>query len=348
MKINMLEHQEIIFDERGKAGLIMLNRPKAFNALTANMIAQMQDMLEHWQNLKEISHVIIEAAPGKAFCSGGDIRIIYELGRAKDPKAQEFFQGEYRLDATIKNFKKPYIALMDGITMGGGVGVSLLGSVRVATENFLFAMPETGIGLFPDVGGSYFLPRCPGELGMYLGLTGARLKAADALYAGLIDYYVPATKLNDLKEALLNSDHPAAIVKKFAENPGKPPLEQHREMIDELFAGETLEEIIANLAQDGSDWAKETLGIIAKKSPTSLKITFHQLRVGADLSFNDCMMREYRMTSRILQGHDFFEGIRATVIDKDMMPKWQPSGLAEVSDQDVAAYFEPLEKELKL
>lgn len=342
----MAAQSDVTLKQLKRAGVITLNRPKAFNALTTKMIAQMQDGLEEWQTNEDISHVIIEAVPGRAFCAGGDIRAIYDLGRAKDPEAQQFFRMEYQLNTTIKNYPKPFIALMDGITMGGGVGLSVHGALRIATENLMLAMPETGIGLFPDIGASYVLPRCPGEIGMYLGLTGARLKASDALYAGLIDHYVPADKLADLKQVLCDSAHPAVSVIDFTEDPGTPPLEAHRDDIDSLFAGDTLEQILAQLAGHDSDWARKTLEMLGGKSPTSLKITFHQLREGAKLSFRECMLMEFRMASRVLQGHDLYEGVRAVVIDKDMQPKWQPDALAQVADQDVAAYFAPLEQDL--
>jgi enoyl-CoA hydratase len=342
------EEPEVLFEVRGRAGLITLNRPKALNALTTAMARAMRDQLAAWAGDHKVERVVIEGAGDKAFCAGGDIRALYDWGQAQDTAFLDFYREEYLLDAATKRFPKPYVAIMDGITMGGGVGVSVHGSHRIATERLTFAMPETGIGLFPDVGGTYFLPRCPGETGMYLGLTGARLKAADAIFASIADTHVGSDRLDDLREALCAETDLDAAIARFSQDPGPAPLAEHRGTIDRWFAEGSVEAIVSALEADGGDWAARTATIIAAKSPTSLRITYRQIREGATLGFEDCMRLEYRMVHGIFAGHDFFEGTRAVVIDKDQNPKWEPASLAEVSDADVAHYFAPLAEELPL
>ena len=239
--------------------------------------------------------------------------------------------------------------VIDGVTMGGGVGVSVHGSHRVATERTTFAMPETGIGLFPDVGGSYFLSRCAGQIGVYLALSGARLKAADCLHAGIATHYVPAAQLGEFEAAL---QHPGvardprgdvdSLLAEFSSDPGDPPLAARRAAIDRCFAGDTVEAIQATLETDGSDWAAETLGSMAGKSPISQKIALRQIRLGAAMTFEECMTMEYRLSQRAMAGHDFYEGVRAVVIDKDQSPQWQPATLAAVTEVDIDAWFAPL------
>ena len=345
----MTDESEVLFERRGAAGLITLNRPKALNALTHGMCLALKAQLDEWAGDAAIKAVIVRGAGERAFCAGGDIRALYDSGRAGTPYALDFYRDEYILDATIKHFPKPYVALIRGIVMGGGVGVSLHGSHRVADESTMFAMPETGIGLFPDVGGSYFLPRLPGETGMYLALTGARLKSADALNSGVATHFVPAAKTETLIERLAAGDAPNAAIGALSCNTGAAPLAELRAMIDRFFAGNTIEAILSALDADDGDWSRATAATIRTKSPTSLKIAFRQLRTGRGLEFDDCMRMEFRMVNRVIAGHDFYEGVRATIIDKDQSPKWQPATLEAVSDADIDAYFAPLgEKELKL
>jgi enoyl-CoA hydratase len=267
---------------------------------------------------------------------------------AGDTTFLDFYREEYRLDTLIKRYPKPYVALIDGVVMGGGVGVSVHGSHRIAGDRLTFAMPETGIGLFPDVGGTYFLPRLPGEIGMYLGLTGARLKAADALYCGIVTHYVPSRRLADLKAALIAGGDIDETAAAFAADPGPPLLAERRADIDRHFDKDSVEDILASLDGAGEEWAAKTAAILRGKSPTSLKITFRQLRAGAGLDFEQCMKLEFRIVSRIFRGVDFFEGTRAVVIDKDHKPKWRPARLDQVSDTDIDAYFAPLDTELDL
>ena len=339
---------QLVIERRGRAGLVTLNRPAALNALTLDMVRELDPLLRSWAEDDGVDRVIVDSAGDRAFCAGGDIRALYEWGLAGDPRAVGFYREEYRLNTLIKRYPKPYIALMDGITMGGGVGLSVHGSHRIATERLTFAMPETGIGLFPDVGGTYFLPRLPGETGIYLGLTGARLKAADAIYCGISDAFVPSDRIDDLRTALIDTRDPDAAIAEFSQDPGDAPIEGSQNDIDRCFNGDTVEEIVGNLGRQDTEWASKARGIIAAKSPTSLKITCRQIREGARLEFEDCMRLEYRMVNRVMAGHDFYEGTRSVVIDKDQAPAWRPATLEEVGDDEVDAYFAPLEQELEL
>jgi enoyl-CoA hydratase len=324
---------EILFERRGALGLITLNRPKALNALTHDMCVRMKATLDT---------CIVVRGSERAFCAGGDIRSLYDSGKAGTPYARTFYRDEYRLDATIKHYPKPYVALIGGIVMGGGVGISVHGRFRIADETTTFAMPETGIGLFPDVGGSYFLPRCPGELGMYLALTGSRLRTADALYAGVATHFVPKDRQDALITRLAQDERPDAAIEALAQLPSAGALPGLRAIIDRIFGLDSVEAILDALDGNASDWARDTAATIRTKSPTSTKLTFRQLREGRRREFDGCMRMEYRMVNRIIEGHDFYEGVRATILDKDNAPKWRPSELSEVSAPDIDAYFEPL------
>jgi len=341
--------EDIQFERQGAVGLVTLNRPKALNALTLPMIRAYDPQLIEWATDPQVGAVVMQGAGDRAFCAGGDIRAIYDAGRGSDAAIhRDFFREEYILNRRIHRLAKPHVALLDGITMGGGVGLSVHGSHRVATERTLFAMPETGIGLFPDVGGSYFLPRCPGEIGMYLALTGHRLKAADMVYAGIATHHVPSARLAELKAALASCDPAAgragvdAALAAVAADPGEPALAQRRATIDRCFAQPAVEGIIEALAGEPTEWAEATRATLLKMSPTSLKVTYRQIRLGGTLDFEACMIMEYRMIQRFMQGHDFFEGVRAALVDKDQKPRWQPASLAEVGAADVDAYFAPL------
>lgn len=333
---------EVLFTRQGGLGLVTLNRPKALNALTRAMCVEMKRMLAEWARDPAVKTVAITGAGERAFCAGGDIRALYESGKAGTPYALDFYRDEYLLNAAIKHYPKPYVAILNGITMGGGVGVSVHGSHRIATENTVFAMPETGIGLFPDVGGTYFLPRCPGEIGMYLALTGARLRAADMLFAGIGTHYVPVAKCPEIVAGLAAGGTPDEVLAPLAADPGSAPLAELQPQIDRIFAGRSVEAILSALDAEGSDWARSTAATIRGKSPTSLKLAYRQLREGRHLDFDESMRREYRMVHRIIAGHDFYEGVRAVVIDKDQAPEWKPAALDGVSEADIAAYFAPL------
>lgn len=336
---------EILFEPAGSVGLITLNRPHALNALTLNMVRALDAQLRAWAGDPDIRCVVIQGAGERAFCAGGDIRALYDSGKSKsDTLTADFYREEYRLNRLIKRYPKPYVALIDGVVMGGGVGVSVHGSHRIATERTLFAMPETGIGLFPDVGGSYFLPRCPGRIGFYLGLTGARIKAADCLSAGIATHYVSFAELDSLIDALRKNAGNAVtdVVARFAGPPGAAPLERNRDGVDRCFAEVSIEAIQAALEADGSEWAKGARSAMGEKSPTCEKVALRQLERGCTMSFEDCMVMEFRLSQRAMAAHDFYEGVRAAVIDKDRAPKWRPVSLAEVSDADVETWFAPL------
>src|SRR5215813_12611023 len=351
----MSNEPEILLDHRGTAGIVTLNRPAALNAVTRAMVRTLREALEGWRHDGDVSRVIVTAAGGRAFSAGGDLRAIYEAGRAgRQEESIGFWREEYALNAAIKHYPKPYVALIDGIVMGGGVGISVHGSHRVAGDRFEFAMPEVGIGFFPDVGATWFLPRLPGEIGTFCALTGERLKAADALAAGIATHRVASVRLGELVEALCGTASVDAILAAFAEPPGNGLVAHRRDAIDRLFAGDHVEDILAALDREAishgpeAGWAGATAAVIRGKSPTSLKIALAQVRRGKEWSFTDCMKAEFRIVSRIIHHHDFYEGVRAVIIDKDNAPQWRPNRLGQVLEGDVERYFAPLEKELEL
>ena len=342
----------IEFGVRGALGRVHLNAPATFNALTRQMCVAFREKLLEWADDPAVGAVAVSGAGDRAFCAGGDIRALYDSHKAGDPTTNMFFWDEYRLDYAVHEFPKPYVALVDGIVMGGGVGISVHGSHRIMTERTTFAMPECGIGLFPDVGGTAFLPRAPGELGMYLALTGARMKAADAIHAGIGTHYMPSAKLDALLECLANADLAGnaesvdAVVAEFAEDPGPVQIREHARTIDRCFAAPTVAGIVDALEAEDGYFAIETADALRTKSPTSMLVTHRQLRGGSGLDFETVMRREYRMACAFLDGHDFFEGVRAAVIDKDRNPRWNPARLEDVGEADVARYFAPIEREL--
>ena len=327
--------QEVLFEIVGKSGVITLNRPEALNALTLNMVRLMKPVLAEWVTNDAIEHIVIEGAGEKGFCAGGDIRALHDWGKSGAPEATGFYREEYQLNRTIKNYPKPYIALIDGITMGGGVGVSVHGSHRVATERTVFAMPETGIGLLPDVGGTYFLPRLPGEIGAWLVLTGARLRGTDALAAQVATHYTPSEKIDALKAALAKGGDVDAILAAHHQPVESATLVSQPANIDRLFCGDTVPDIEAALLADGGDWAKQQAEALASKSPTSAAVALRQMRDGIDADFDECMRIEMRAVTRIMAQPDFYEGVRATILEKDGAPNWSPQ-------QDIDAIFAPL------
>lgn len=348
---------EVLLEKVGRAGVITMNRPKVLNALNFTMIRQIYPQLKKWEKDNETDIVIIKGAGGKAFCAGGDIRAVTEAGKVGDPLAQNFFREEYILNNTIGAYRKPYIALIDGITMGGGVGLSVHGRFRVATEKTLFAMPETAIGLFPDVGGGYFLPRLQGKLGLFLALTGFRLKGRDVQRAGLATHFVESNKIPDLEKELVDMKSPSAedvsrvldsYQKQSSLDSEKPfVLDKHMSDIDRLFSSSSVEGIMQNLKADGSEFAKKQAETLSKMSPMSMKITYKQLQAGAALSLADVLVMEYRLSQACMRGCDFYEGVRAVLVDKDHSPKWNPSTLEQVSDHSVDQCFSSLgEKDL--
>jgi enoyl-CoA hydratase len=371
----MSDESEIILDHRGAAGVVALNRPAALNAVNRTMVHTLRRALERWRHDEAVSRVVITAAGGRAFSAGGDLRAIYEAGRdGRQQESLDFWREEYALNAAIRHYPKPYVALIDGIVMGGGVGVSVHGSHRVAGDRFDFAMPEVGIGFFPDVGATWFLPRLPGEIGTYCALTGARLKAADAVASGIATHRVPSARFGELAEALCGGDAVDAVLARFAEQPaasGKPgPAESgkdapsrkngegdviaHRGAIDRLFAAGSVEDILARLDAEAAApvadaaWAAGVAAAIRAKAPLSLKIALAQMQRGRHWSFAECMQAEFRIVSRVVYGHDFYEGIRAVIIDKDNRPRWEPASLSGVAAETVEGHFAPLDSELAL
>jgi enoyl-CoA hydratase len=339
---------DILFERRGTAGVVTLNRPQALNAVTYDMVLALRAALERWAKDDAVTRVVVTAAPGRAFSAGGDIRALTDLGKAgRHDEALQFWRAEYPLNAYIKSYPKPYVALIDGIVMGGGVGISVHGSHRVAGDQFQFAMPEVGIGFFPDVGATWFLPRLPGETGAYCALTGARFSAADGCAAGIASHRVASARFTALLEALCAEAPVDTVLAAFAERAGEGPIAARRDAIDWVFAGHEVAAILAKLdASTGadSDWARGTAATIRGKSPLSLKIALAQVRRGKDWDFRRCMQAEFRIVSRIIYGHDFYEGVRAVIIDKDNAPRWRPASLAEVSQADVERHFAALDE----
>jgi len=342
-----MSEAEVLFDVEGSAGVITLNRPQALNALTFNMVQLMDIQLIAWAKDPAIKTVMITGAGDRAFCSGGDIKsVALAIKKGGEERAimRDFFRAEYTLNNRIFTFPKPYISLINGIVMGGGKGVSAHGSHRIVTENTLFAMPETGIGFFPDVGGGYFLPRCPGQTGTYLALTSKRIKAFDTMYIGFATHFVPAAKIGALRSEIAAApQHLDVLLKKFsAPPPGESEIAPYREKIDRIFAHDHVEDILEALTKDSSEWAAETLKTMQSLSPSSLKIALKQIRLGATMNFADVMTMEYRLSQACLNRPDFYEGVRAALIDKDRQPKWQPATVRAVPDGDIDACFQSL------
>src|SRR5215207_7272805 len=340
---------EILFERRGAAGMVTLNRPQALNAVTHAMVRALAGKLADWANDPAVTRVLVRAAGERAFSAGGDIRALYELGKAaRHGEALQFWRDEYRLNTLIKRYPKPYVALIDGIVMGGGVGISIHGSHRVAGDRFQFAMPEVGIGFFPDVGATWFLPRMPGETGTYCALTGERLTSADAIASGIATHHVPSARWREQAEALGGTVPVDAILADFAKPLPIGPLMARRAMVDRLFSGDEVEGILHALdGEAGADgehagFASTAAALIRAKSPLSLKIALAQVRRGKQWSFTDCMRTEFRIVSRLVHGHDFYEGVRAAIIDKDQKPAWHPATLAEVSETEIERHFAPL------
>lgn len=349
----MTDASHVVTATQGALGRIRLNRPQALHALTQPMCVAMLAALRQWASQDDLTCVLVDHAGERGFCAGGDIAMLARSGAADGQEARAFFATEYRLNTAIHRFPKPYIAIMDGITMGGGVGISVHGGLRIATERTRFAMPETGIGLFPDVGGGWFLPRLPGQIGIWLALTGARLNAADCLEAGIATHFVPSARLDEMKAALLEgSGHitdqaaAAAIIAPFCADPGPSPLRANRGSIAEAFVGETVEGIIENLRQAGTLFAQSCLESLAGKSPQTLKVALRQMRQGAlAKTFEEVMAMEYRIACRVVQRHDFLEGVRAVIVDKDGAPKWHPAALEQVDAALLDGIFAPLPPE---
>ena len=328
----------VIVRRDGRVGRILLNRPKALNAIDLPMIRTCARALDAWRDDPHVHAVVIEGAGDRAFCAGGDIRALrqYELDGEHD-RAEAFFREEYELNLGIATYPKPYIALIDGICMGGGIGVSVHAPYRVATEHAAFAMPETAIGFFPDIGATFFLPRLPGEIGTYLGLTGARAQGADAVHAGLATHFTPRAALPALSRALAE-DGPSAL------GPHVAPLSAfslapHRAAIDHCFGADSVAGIVHRLEGVGDAWAAATLQTLRSVSPSALCWTLEALRRGADLTLPQCQAAELALTRTAMRHPDFAEGVRAMVVDKDRSPRWQPARIEDVDPAAIAAMF---------
>lgn len=336
---------DVIIRRSGDVGRITLNRPKALNALNQAMVEAMTKALLDWREDDTVKAVVVDGEGEKGFCAGGDIRMLAESGKAGDGRAWTFWRDEYRLNTLIEEYPKPYVALIDGVTMGGGVGISVHGEFRVAGDRTVFAMPETGIGFHPDVGGAYFLPRLSGELGAWMGLTGARLKTADCIAAGVATHYVPTERFGELIQALEHEklddhgDRIDALLEEFRGDAGESDLGLRGPFIDAAFAGDDVDDIEQRLKDAGDTWSAKQASILKTKSPTSLAVTLAALRKGAELPFRAVMEQDLRVSTRFLaEGSDFYEGVRAVIIDKDGQPKWGAPARAS----GVECYFEPL------
>ncbi|HEV7338775.1 MAG TPA: enoyl-CoA hydratase/isomerase family protein [Bosea sp. (in: a-proteobacteria)] len=342
----MTQDQEIICERRGAAGYVLLNRPKALNALSHGMVRELARALDAWENDPAVTRIVVTASGEKAFCAGGDIRALHDLGKAgRQDEMLAFWREEYILNARIQSYPKPFLSLIDGIVMGGGVGISLHGRYRVAGERYLFAMPEVSIGFFPDVGATYALPRLPDAAGVYLALTGDRVGQGDALALGLVTHAVPSARMAELAEALTGKEPVDAILAAFVQPVAPGKLFGEREAIAAIFGAPTLAEVLARLeagAAAGEAFATKALATIRAKSPTSVAIAFEQMRRGATLDFAGAMALEFRIVSRVAYDHDFYEGVRAVVIDKDQAPVWQPASIEAVDPASVEAHFAPL------
>ncbi|MFF4223151.1 enoyl-CoA hydratase/isomerase family protein [Streptomyces abikoensis] len=341
--------EAVLFRVEGRAAHIVLNRPRALNALTHAMVSRIDEALTAWEHDPAVETVVITGAGERGLCAGGDIRSIHEDARSGGTASADFWRDEYRLNARIARYPKPYVAVMDGIVMGGGVGIAAHGGVRIVTERSRVAMPETGIGFIPDVGGTYLLAKAPGELGTHLALTGEAVGAADALLCRLADHFVPSDRLPALLAELADAPAHEVVARHAAEAPGGE-LAGHREWIDACYAAGTVEEIVERLQGHGTPAAKQAAETILAKSPTALKVTLAGLRAAGALgSLERVLEQEYRVSCAALTSPDLVEGIRAQVIDKDRNPRWSPATLAEVGEADVARFFAPLgERELAL
>ena len=337
--------EEILARIAGRVGHLSLNRPKAIHALTLPMVRAMNAALLAWRDDPAVGAVVIDHAEGRGFCAGGDIAFLRDSALNDGGTAgRRFFYEEYQLNHLILTYPKPVIAVMDGITMGGGVGISGPAQIRIATEATRLAMPETGIGLFPDVGGGWYLSRLAGRLGQYLALTGARLDGADCLWAGLATHYLPSAALAEAKSALFaDPAAAAAILHRLSVVPPEPRIAAHSADIDRLFASDRYEDVLAALADDGGEWATATLATLRTKSPQTCKVALRQLRDSLHCEdFAANMAMEYRIGARVLVRPDFAEGVRAVIIDKDHAPRWNPATPEAVTDDLLDAIFAPL------
>jgi enoyl-CoA hydratase len=335
---------EVLIRIEGAVGRLTLNRPQALHALTTEMCRLITDALVTWLDNPIVKLVLIDHSGERGFCAGGDIRMLAQSGAGDGAAARKFFFDEYRLNHLLFEYPKPVIAIMDGVTMGGGVGLAAPARYRVATERTTYAMPETGIGLFPDVGGGWFLPRMPGHIGLWLALTGARIKAADCELIGMATDFMESGKVEAFKAALIAD--PAAVetlLTEYEGDAGRPTIAQHQDEIDRIFGHDSVEAIVAALEAADTDWARDQLKVLATKSPQTMKVAFRQLKLGGlAKTFAENMAMEYRIGARVVQRPDFIEGVRAVIVEKDNAPKWSPAALEGVSEALLDEIFAPL------
>jgi enoyl-CoA hydratase len=334
---------DVLISVEGGIGRIRLNRPKAIHALTTRMCEVMSEALLNWRADPNVLAIIIDHAEGRGFCAGGDVVMLWRSGGGDAEDAKHFFFAEYRLNHLLFTYPKPTIAIMDGITMGGGVGISLPCKFRIATENTRFAMPETSIGLFPDVGGGWYLPRLPGQVGEFMALTGARLDGAECHYLGLATHYVPQASLPDLVERISTSPRLNGAIGNFAVTPPDAKIAENLPAITRCFSSYRLEDVLTALKADESEWAATELMTLGTKSPLSCKVSLRLMEEGASrASFEDEMRAEYALAGRVVRTHDFHEGVRALLIDKDNNPQWDPATPEEVDEEMLDVLFAPL------
>lgn len=329
----------------GAAGIVTLERPRALNALTTAMRAQISSAFSAWMRHPQVYAAVVVSATDRAFCAGGDVREMVEWGRSRPRDALASLAAEYALNWQLDCFAKPTVSLMDGIVMGSGVGISLYGTHRVAGERYRFAMPETGIGLFPDDGVGFVFARLPDEVGMYLALTGRSIGRADAYRLGLVTHCIPAAEFGPIRAALADADPVDPLLDDRHVDPGVGDLDALRPVIARCFGGHSLTDIVVRLEAErgeSQDWAEQVLKDLARCSPTSLAVTYRHIRSARSLALDGVLVENYRLACRFMKGHDFYEGVRAALIDRDHAPKWQPASIAEVTPAMVDAYFAPL------
>lgn len=342
----MTENEDVLVSVRNGVGILTLNRPKAINSLNDAMVAGISEALHAWENDEAVHTVLLTGSGERGLCAGGDVVALYHSAKVGGADARRFWYDEYLLNAYIGSYPKPYVALMDGIVMGGGVGVASHGSVRIATDTTKMAMPEVGIGFIPDVGGTYLLSRAPGALGLHAALTGAPFSGADAIAMGFADHYVPHDKLADFTESLIADGVQNALATYALEPPASPLLEQ-RGWIDECYAGQNVADILAALGGHDATAAQDAAKLIATRSPIALAVTLEAVRRAAELeTLEDVLRQEYRTSCASVKSHDFVEGIRAQLVDKDRNPQWSPASIAAVTPADVEAYFVPADPDL--
>lgn len=345
---------DILFEEipgkDGDLGVITLNRQNALNALNHAMIVEMNEHLKAWENKGSIKAIIVQAAPGRAFCAGGDVRAVYDKKLKNDPHLMDFFKDEYELNRRIFHYKKPYISYLNGITMGGGAGISIHGSHRIGTENLVFAMPETTLGFFPDVGSSYFLSRLPDSIGLYLGLTGEKIGVNDCAALRLVTQIISTDDYSHIVNSFMENPLPdkdsvTAIIESYAKTSGFSELLKNKHEISEHFQKKSVEEIIKSLKNTDTVWSQNILEILRAKSPLSMKVTFEEIRTASHLNFDTCMEMEFGIMRGFLQSHDFFEGIRALLVDKDKKPIWEPNSINSILPENIAPFFPKIQED---